>query len=246
MDQTAEQNVGETETPQVDSPSTEAPVTEQTAVSDNETVPDTEPKMTDEQRQAFQEMRLELKRLKEEKAARETSESAFQVFKQQPQDIDINQFVDSQGQTNWQAYNQAVAQKARFEASQAARDELDEYKAREKFPDLFANPRTEKVIASQWLYERMQGKNTSVYKIAEEFSKDFTKAVSKAEKAGAEQMLSKVSEKEQAAVTPSKTSTSAKAQLSNDELENLRQQSRGRGTESDVAIAARISKIPYK
>lgn len=249
MDQMAEQNVVETETTQTASPPVEAPVTEQTAepVSTPEgELPDVEKGMSEEARKAFQEQRLEIKRLKEESEAREKSESAFQVFKPQPQDVDINQFADAQGQVNWTAYNNAVAQRARFEASQAAEEKFDELNAKKDYPELFSNPRTEKLIAAQWLYEKMAGKPASIYAIAKDFSKDFEKAVTKAEKSGAEKMLTQVSQKEQAAVTPSQTSSNAKQAMSNDELEKLRRQSRGRGSESDDAIAQRMKGIPWK
>lgn len=244
----AEQKVVE-ETTQVAPPTTEAPtVTEEQTATEPES--QDEPKgMTEEQRKAFQDQRLEIKRLKEETGTRKQSESAFAAFRPQSQvgAVDVNRYADpTTGIVDWNTYNQAVTQQARVEAAQAAREEVDEYRARQTHPDLFENPRTEKLIAAQWLYEKMQGRNVSITEIANDFSKDFAKAVTKAEKTGAEKMLTQVSEKEQAAVTPSQTSSQASQQLKADDLENLQRQSRGKGRESEEAVAKRFSQIPWK
>ena len=59
-------------------------------------------------------------------------------------------------------------------------------------------------------------------------------------------MLTSVSEKEQATVTPSQTSSNANSQIAADELEKLRQDSRGQGRKSEEAIAKRFKDIPWK
>ena len=59
-------------------------------------------------------------------------------------------------------------------------------------------------------------------------------------------MLTAVSEKEKAAVTPTTTSSKSSSQLKDDELEALRQASRGKGRESEAAIAKRLSQVSWR
>jgi len=244
----AEQKAVEPETTQAASPPAEAQTTdEQTTVTTEES--DVSQTMSEEQRRAFQEMRLENKRLREETEARKKSESAFDVFKQQPRPmpLDPNQFTDQNtGEINWQAYHSAVKQDARAEAQITTKDELDEYKAREKHPELFADPEAEEEIAGLYFFNKARGNNVSVSEITERVAKRYQKAVTKAEKIGAEKILTEVSPKEQAALAASSpTSSPARQAQSEDELERLRRSSRGRGRESEEAVAQRMKNIPW-
>jgi hypothetical protein len=262
--QQAEQKVVETETTQTPSPEVEKPITgaetgvkesdDQGSVTKKSDVSDV---MTEEQRRAFQEMRLENKWLKEVMESRTDEGSAFDVFKTQappvaaPGPIDVRNFTDTvTGDTNWQAYNQAVQQReqrllsqARFEAQQTVREEIDEQRARSKYPELFADKNTEKLIAAQWFFEKAQGNNASITQIAEGFARNFKQAVSKAEKIGEERALDEVTEKEKAGLSAqSQTQAEARSEASAEEEAHLSYQTR-RG--NDDAIASRISKIPW-
>ena len=260
----AEEKAVETVTTQTESPQVEKPITgAETDVrvsSDQNTVAersDVESTMNEEQRRAFQEMRLENKRLKEERESSVSEGSAFDAFKAQTppvgqsNSIRVEDYNDPiTGETNWQAYNyalqqreQGILQQARFEAQQTVREEMDESKARTNFPELFKDKNTEKLIASRWFFEKAQGNNVSISSIAEEFARNFKQAVSKAEKIGEERILNEVTEKEQATlVAESQTSSSARTELSQDNLENLSYRTR---TGDADAVTARLSKIPW-
>lgn len=194
--------------------------------------------MSDEARRAFQEQRLEIKRLKEEMEARKKGESAFDAFrpKTQPSTPDINSFVNSDtGEVNWTGYNQAVMSQAQAVASQTVQEQLDEAKAREKFPDVFADNDLEEAIAGQWLANKLQGKSTSVYELAEKFSKKLTSATTRAEKEGAKKALTELTPKEQASLSvQGQSSSSANTQASVEDEEILRVRAR-RGDENAVA-----------
>ncbi|MCK9371327.1 hypothetical protein M0R04_15545 [Candidatus Dojkabacteria bacterium] len=260
----AEEQVVETETTQVESPTTEAPITgEQTEIKESDDQgsvveeSDDVPEGNEETRRAFQEMRQELKQLKEEKQNRTKGESAFSAFRQQTppagdaQTVNIMDFQDPlTGETNWQAYNQQVnnalgqvRQSATYEAKEAIKEELDEQKARDRFPELFANSDDEQEIADKWLAAKVRGENPSIFDIAERYSKRVGKAVSKAEKIGAEKILNEVNEKETASLTVSgQTSQPAKQAASAEQLAELSRKSR---FGDDDAIAARMSNIPW-
>lgn len=261
---TAEEQVVETDTTQVESPTTEVPNTEvqtDVKVSDDQgTVienTDDVPESKEEERRAFQEMRQELKQLREEKQNRTKGESAFSAFRQQTPPasnaptVNIMDFQDPlTGETNWQAYNQQVngalnqvRQSATYEATQAIREEQDEAQARSKFPEVFSDPDVEQEIADRWLAAKVRGENPSITDIAERVSKRFGKAVSKAEKIGAEKILNEVNEKETASLTVSgQTSQPAKQAASAEQLAELGRKSR---FGDDDAIAARMSNIPW-
>lgn len=253
----------ETETTQTESPQVESSITgseTDARVSDDQGTVTEQSDVkfqTEEERRAFQEMRLENKRLKEKLGSSESGESAFDTFKTQTPPIGqispirVEDYQDTiTGETNWQAYNyalqqreQQVLQQARFEALQTVREEMDEQNARTKFPELFADKNTEKLIAAQWFFEKAQGRNVPITQIAGEFARNFKQAVSKAEKIGAEKILDEVTEKEKATlVVESQTSSSAQAGLSQDEQHNLSTRTR---FGDDTAVAARISKIPW-
>jgi hypothetical protein len=264
MDETnkAVENEVETETTQVDSPTTESPITggetEVRVSNDQNTVtetPDIESTMTEEQRRAFQEMRLENKRLKEVREQKPEN-SAFDSMRVQTPPVGqlspvrIENFQDTvTGETDWTAYNlaqqereQRIFEKARYEASQELDERLDEREARTKYPELMNDPKTEKQIAAQWLWEKTQGNNVSVTQIAGEFARNFKQAVSAAEKISTEKVLNEVSEKEQATVTANQTRSANKASLSEDERQSLSLRTR---TGDDSAVVARLSAIPW-
>ena len=263
--QKAEEKVRETETPQVAPPTTEQPTTgAETMVKEPVAqVPLTEgesdlPADIKEQRRAFQEQRLEIKRLREEAAKRERSESAFNAFRAQtppvgqPVELRIENFTNpATGETDYAAYNQAVnqvitqqaSQNAAYIAQQTTKELLDENNARQKHPELFADQETEQEIADRWLAAKMRGENPSISEIADRVAKRFKRAISSAEKVGAEKILTEVSEKEKAGLSASsQTAQPARQQASQEDLERLQTQTR-RG--DDDAIAARISRIPW-
>ncbi len=258
----AEEKKVETETTQTSSPQVEKPITgaetvQEEAVVQTPVVEEADvPAMSEEQRRAFQEMRQENKRLREEIEARQTSESAFKVFRAQTPPVQsspvrVQDYQDSNtGETDWSAYNvaqqnreQQILQQARSEAQSTAEDLLDEERARTKYPELMNDSVTEKQIASRWLYEKVQGNNVSISDIASEFARNFKQAVSKAEKIGAERVLNEVSEKEKAGlVAEGQSSQGVASNLSQEETERLSMATR-RG--NDDAITSRISKIPW-
>lgn len=258
----AEEKVVE-ETTQDNSPESEAPVTqEQTGEEESKPkVSDDLPEDEKEQRRAFQEQRKEIKRLKVEKEAREKSESAFAPFKPavtpQPQSnpIRIEDYKDPYtGEVDLDRYNvdmnkriTQTQQTARYEAQQTAQELIDENEARGKFPEVFADKHLEKRVAEKWLYDRMNGKNTPLSKIAKIVSDESSNTVSKAEKIGAEKMLKEVSSKEQAAVVADgETSASSKKAISDEEFEDLKEKSRGKGRTSEDAIAQRLKGVPWR
>lgn len=252
----AEEKVVESETTQVAPPTTEVPTTEeqttievsddQGTATENSSVEDT---MTEEQRRAFQEMRIENKRLKEERLA--SRGSAFDVFRGTApagQLVRVEDYTDTiTGETNWNAYNQALfaqaTQQASLTAKQTTNELIDENNARTKFPELFADEETEQEIADRWFAAKMRGENPSVLEIASRVAKRYGKAVSKAEKIGAEKVLTEVAEKEKAGLTATgQTPSAAKLEESS---ENYEQLISGTRHGDDDAITARISKIPW-
>jgi hypothetical protein len=260
----AEQKEVETETTQIESPTIESSITgdettQTEEVSKTSVVEKSDdlPEDTLEQRRAFQEMRQEIKQLKEEKVVREKSESAFNVLRpqtppvSQPGPIRVENYRDPlTGETNWTDYNNAVnnalvqnRQLANYEAQQSTQELIDENNARNKHPEIFADPEAEEEIASRYLFYKMRGENVSISDIAERVAKRYSKTVSKAEKIGAEKILNEVTEKESAGLSASsQNSNPARSNESLEDSERLSVQTR-RG--NNDAIAARISKIPW-
>ena len=249
----------QTNPPQVEVPTTKEQ-TNQEAKTDSQVTEDL-PTDVDEQRRAFQEQRLEIKRLKEENEARVKNESAFDVFRPKavPQapngPIRVEDYTDPYtGEVDWNKYNgavnstlQGVKEAARFEAQQTVQETIDENNARSKYPDLFADHETEQEIADRWFAAKMRGENPSISDIASRVAKRFGTAVSKAEKIGAEKILEEVSPKEQAALAAEGgTSSANRNQISDDEFETLRRQSRGKDGSAEDAIAKRLKAVPYK
>ncbi len=255
----AEQAV-ETDTTQTNSPQVESPITRDETMQ-GETVQPSVAEASDvpadivEQRRAFQEMRQENKRLREEMEARPKAESAFNAFRAQAPmvttPVQIQTFQDPvTGETNWQQYNaaqqqreQAIIAQAKAEAQTTVQETLDEASARTKYPDLMNDPVTEKQIAARWLYEKVQGNNVSISDIAHEFARNFKQAVSKAEKVGAERILNEVSEKEKAGLTAASQSTQGAVRATSQEDSRTLSVATRRGNAD--AVTARISKIPW-
>ena len=205
--------------------------------------------MSEGQRKAFQEMRLENKKLKEEMQSRQTGESAFNVFKPQPaaQGTDISRYTDPvSGNVDWNGYNNAVVQQAKAEASQTVAEHLDEQNARSLYPDVFANPDLEQAIAGQWFANKLQGKDVKVSDLAKKFSgvlgKQVSQAERKAEKKGAEQVLTELSTKEQASLQASSQNNVRQATSLEDE-DRLKTQAR---YGDDNALASLMGKVAWQ
>ena len=239
------QNVVETETTQTNSPQVEAETTPQTTSE-----PKQESESDLEQRKAFQEMRLENKRLKEEVEARKKNESAFDSFRTKPvaQNFNSDQFADPvTGEIDWARYN--AAQEAKITATvtnqveERLKEERDESNARNKFPDLFNDPEVEQEIADRWFASKMRGENPTVTDIASKISKRFEKALTKAEKAGAQKALTEVAPKEQVALTTTGQSASQAQRLQENEDTTAKLGAVRYG--NDDALADLMGKIPW-
>lgn len=239
----------ETISPQTQQEETQVESDETTAeVSDSK---DVESSMTPEQRKAFQEMRLENKRFKEEQEARKSSESAFDVFKpkQTNQGVDPNNYINpNTGEIDWTTYNQAVVNQASVAASNAVQEQLDEDRARNLYPEVFKNPKFEEALAGQWFAKKMQGKNVSITELAAgyvDLVQDSVKKAEKvAEKRGAQQALSELTPKEAASLqAQGTTSAQAKNELSLEDEENLKLRAR-RG--DDDAMAQLMRGVAWK
>lgn len=233
------------------------PVTEESSTDSNQTpevvtpvneVPDSLPNDTEEQRRAFQEMRLENKRLKEEMEARGKTESAFDAFrpKQVTSQLDMGQFTDPMtGEIDLARYNQSVVaqanQTATVQANQAVDERLDEFQARNKYPDVFTDKESEQEVADRWFAAKMRGENPSVSEIAKKVASRNSKAVSKAEEIGAEKALNELTPKEQAGLNAqSVTSSQANAELSAEANEVSRSKVRHG---DDIELAKLMAKV---
>jgi hypothetical protein len=240
-----EESVVETETTQTSSPQVEVETTPETAQEDVAL-----PAETDEQRKAFQEQRLEIKKLKEEVEARKQSESAFSAFKPKPlmTSFSSEQFTDPvTGEINLQALTQAqeahITAKVTSQMEQRLAEERDEAEARRQHPDLFADPEIEQEIADRWFAAKMRGENVTVTDVAGKVSKRFEKALNKAEKAGAEKALQDIAPKEKVALTaPAQSATSAQKQIESENDEAVMQAVRFGNND---ALAQAMSKIPW-
>lgn len=235
----------ETETTQTSSPQVEEETIPQTAQEDV-ALPDE----TEEQRKAFQEQRLEIKKLKEEVEARKQSESAFAAFKPRPQltSFSSDQFVDPEtGTVNVQALTAAqeahITAKVTAQMEQRLAEEKDEDNARRQYPELFADPEIEQEIADRWIAAKLRGENPLVVDIANKVNKRFEKALSKAEKAGAEKALQDIAPKEKVALTATgQSATSAQRQIESENNEAIMEAVRFGNND---ALAQAMSKIPW-
>jgi hypothetical protein len=239
-----EQTTTQTDSPRVEEKPTVSQTTESAAVQE---VSDEFPESQEEQRKAFQQMRQELKALKE--AKEETpKESAFDAFRPQQQvtgaPVDPQLYADPiSGNVNWQAYNQALKQEATTAARQAAQEMMDEQTARTKHPDLFTNPARERKIADLWFAAKMRGENPTITQVADEYARELGSVLSKAEKNAAEKVLTEVSEKEKAAMAvTSQSSHAAQAQVTSYETEAAMDRVRRGDTD---ALASLMSKVPW-
>lgn len=250
--QSAPETTGVTESPRVEVPTTEAQTTVENANQPREL---DDPKFqTDEERRAFQKMRLENKQLRDEIEGRRRNESAFAPFRTQvatpnlAQGLRVEDFTDPlTGEVNRPAYNAAQeavkAQQVAQLAQQSVGEQIDEYQARQKHPELFADPEIEQEIADRWFAAKMRGEQTSISEVSERVAKRYQKAVSKAEKIGAEKALTEVTPKEQAALAASSQTSAPSRQASAiEDREQLRTQVR---QGKDDALAALMKSVPY-
>ena len=257
-------NAVESDTTQGTSPVAEAPATQEQTIenqapieSDSREVSNVPVQGDEVDPKDYQVQRLaeENRRLKEEKKQRLANESAFNAFRMptppvgQPVSLRVEDFTDSlTGETNWTAYNQAsqaregqLIQQAKWEAQQTTQELLDENNARSSYPELFNDPEAEQEIADRWFAAKMRGEQVSISDIAGRVSTRYQKAVSKAEKIGAERILTEVSPKEEAALQVAGQNSNARAE-SQDQLDTLRSQTRIGNSD---AIAARMKAIPW-
>jgi hypothetical protein len=244
-EQVVVQSEVETETTQTDSPQVEVETTPETAQEDV-ALPDE----TEEQRKAFQEQRLEIKKLKEEVELRRQNESAFAAFKPKPimTSFSSDQFTDPvTGEINIQALTQAqeahITAKVTSQMEARLAEEKDEDNARRQHPDLFADPEIEQEIADRWFAAKMRGENVTVTDIAGKVSKRFQTALNKAEKAGAEKALQDIAPKEKVALTAQPQSATAAQRVIESENDEANMQAVRFGNNDALAIA--MSKIPW-
>lgn len=213
-----------------------------------------------EQGRAFAEMRHRIKELEKQVEERQARQSLFDQLKPQytpdqvqqaQKGVDINQYIDpSTGQFQAYTYNQAVnarleamRREAQVTANQAVARQLDEMKAKEKFPELDPDgdqfdPVFEKKVASQYFFELYQGKEPSILKIAQAEARTYSRNAKTIEKEAAQRVKQQLTEKEQASLSAAGRSVpSAQTEA---ELEQLRQRSR-RGDFS--AISERLKRL---
>ncbi len=241
-------------TTQASSPQAEVPeVTgDQTQQAQQNVEPDL-PNTEEEKRRAFQQQRLENKQLKEEldklkseQEGRVKNESAFNSFRAPAQpagQADINQYTNPiTGEVNWNGYNAALnavaRQEASYQASQTVREQLDEYQARSKYPEVFKDKDLEEEVASRYLFYRLKGENVSIEDLAGRVAKRMVKVLDKAAQQGAEQALTELSPKEQASLAISGVNSAPvqKTQQAQED-ESLKFTVRRGGREADEALA---------
>lgn len=238
----SEETITKSQTDQVEVETQEIP----DEVSEETSDVGVEKSMSEEQRKAFQEQRLEIKKLREEKDARARGESAFNAFRPKPQQgtVDINNYVDQNtGQVNWGGYNQAVVNQAQSVAAQTVQEQIDENNARQKYPEVFADPDLEEAVAGQWLASKFGGKEVSITDIASRFSKKLAKANTQAEKEGAKKALTELTPKEQASLSVQTQSGGAKTQANVEEEETLKYQTR---FGNDEALGQLMGRVAWK
>lgn len=252
--QVAAENAVEQTTP-TNSPQDKAPETQVETQQTQQIVEPELPTDKEEERRAFQQMRLEKQQLKEElerlKSERTTNEpSSFDTFRAPTQPagpVDLNNFTNPvTGEVDWNAYNNAQFAAAQQVATQQARqtvtEQLDEYQARTKYPEVFADKKTEKQIAALYLFEKLNGRNVSIEQLAGEVARGTNKVLEKAAQAGAEQALTELTPKEQASLSiTGTTSASAKSAQSAEADEAVRHTIRRGGQSGEEALASLLS-----
>lgn len=247
-----------TAAPEETSEATDSNTLQETQEADDSTPKDNE---------AWKNMRLENKRLKEELDKRQKSQSAFDNLYPQRSDaqtiqqaqnqygsqyVNINQYVDpNTGEFDAQSYNQAVNSRIhQLEQRISQTDqERDEREAREAVPQLNPNdkdnydPDFEERVAERWLYQNYKGNSVTLKEIALDLSKRENSTTKKARQQGAQQAMESLSEKEQASLDVA-PQTSARARQAQSQEE--RAQLRGRVRSGDEAALTRImSRIPW-
>ncbi len=128
-------------------------------------LPDQLPEDKTEQGRAFAEMRRKIKALEDQVAEKKTRQSSFDSLSKigitapPPQfvQVDQNRFYDQQGNFNKPAYDIAVQQAGQHNqqvqrqiANETVEYKLDEYKARQKFPELNTNRKFERAVAAEY------------------------------------------------------------------------------------------------
>lgn len=213
-----------------------------------------------EQGKAFAEMRHEIKELKKQLEDKKRQQSVFEQIKPSynpadvlasNQQVDIRKYTDPvTGEFQADAYNQAVNQRfestqrqSQYIASQVAAETFDEVRAKEKYPQLDTNTEVydqefERKVAAQYFFEKYQGKQPSILKIAENEAKTYFRDDAKVQKETAQKIKEELTEKEQASM--SAAGRFQPGESSSAELELLRQQTR-KG--DDWAVAERLRKI---
>ncbi|MFZ5845669.1 MAG: hypothetical protein ACOY0S_04340 [Patescibacteria group bacterium] len=242
---------GETLTPEPKEPEvekapevSEAPVTE----PKEEEAPEG---MGEEQARAFQEMRQEIKRLKEERAERAKNEDYLREAMPPsapaaPPAVDINRFINPDtGEFDADGFNRA--HEARYQALRAEmlslKQDLDEREARLKHPELDKDKQFEEEVAKTWLWENYRGNPVSFSQVAAKIKETRAKTVVASEEEGAKKAMEALSAKEQASLEVSpQTSAAARKEQSEAEDQALRGRTRGG---DDQALAQRMAKIPW-
>jgi hypothetical protein len=220
-----------------------------------------------EQAKAFQEMRVknktledELKSLKSERENRAERSSAMErIVPQKSVRVEptpsVNNFVNKEtGEFDAQGYDNAMnARIQSLEANLAAeRSRNDEELAKTLHPEL--DPNSDKYdaafdreVAKEWTFEMMNGKNVTFQQIANRLKAERNKASKAQQVADEKDSKESLAKKEQASMDVSaQTSSSARQEMNAEEYARLRQLTRESKGDSNLAVAARLSKIPWK
>jgi hypothetical protein len=230
----------------------ETPETPETTEGETEELPEDK----SEQGRAFAEMRRKIKDLEsevEEKKARQSSFDQLKQFTPQPQyvQVDPNRFVDTQGNFNQPAYDQAVQQAnlhnqtvSRQQAESAVDYKLSEWTARQKHPALNTNRKFERAVASELqarLLETLSDPTKpqpNIAQIADELAPFYAVDQKNVVKKVTAEVKQQMAEKEQASLSAS--GKSQPSGMSDAEYQNLRKQTRLGNKE---AIAERLRRL---
>jgi hypothetical protein len=213
--------------------------------------------------QAWAQMRLENKRLKEQLEQPQEQQAPRDSFRPQRQEDsvfnilpDLNTYKDPySGEVDQGRYQAALAQ---YEASQSrqeaqtALERIDELETRQVIPEM-ADPAFEELVADKWArykYEALQRgeRPPTIKQIALDFKKNTWNALSrKQQQALVAETLEKVSEKEQASLAEIGRTGADREVQDVEELERLRQDTRQGArnpSRSLDAITERLKRIP--
>ncbi len=203
-------------------------------------LPEGLPEDKTEQGRAFAEMRRKIKALEDQVAEKKTRQSSFDnlnkigITAPPPQfvQVDQNRFYDQQGNFNRPAYDVALQQASNHNqqvqrqiANEQVEYKLDEYKARQKFPELNTNRKFERAVASEYqtrLLETISDPSKpqpKIEEIADEYAPYFA-SKKDAVKEATQKVKEQLSVKEQASLAA--TGKSQPGQSSSDELQKLK------------------------